>query len=68
MNGTVPTGTGGQSTTATTVTVGFSHYNQPVAITVPPASDTTDVNSIVHSLRGDLSSFAHAVSGIAAKF
>jgi hypothetical protein len=67
VNGTIPTDTGGQSTAATTVTVGFSHYNAPVTITVPPASDTTDVNSLVHSVRGVLSGISNAVSGFASK-
>ena len=68
LNGTIPTGTSGQATTATTVTVGFDHYNAPVAVAVPPASRTTDVSSIVSSLRGMASDIGHAVSDIAAKF
>lgn len=68
VNGTIPDGTGGQSTADTTVTVGFSHYNAPVTVTVPPASDTTDVNSLLHSVRGVLSGISSAVSGFAARF
>jgi len=68
LNGTIPTGTSGQATTATTVTVGFDHYNAPVAVAVPPASRTTDVSSIVSSLRGMASDIGDAVSDIAAKF
>ena len=68
VNGTIPNGIGGQSTAATTVTVGFSHYNAPVTVTIPPASDTTDVNSLVHSVRGVLSGIGSAVSGFAARF
>jgi len=68
VHGSLPTGTSGQATTDTTVTVGFSHYNAPVTVTVPPASDTTDVHSIVHSVQGVISGLGHAVSSIAAKF
>jgi len=67
VHASLPTGTAGQATTATAVTVGFSHYNAPVAVTEPPASDTTDVNSIVHSVQGAISDLGHAVSGVAAK-
>ena len=35
--------TSGQSTSATDVTVGFSHYGAPVDVTAPPASQVTDV-------------------------
>lgn len=59
---------GGQATTSTTVTVGFSHYNQPVAVAVPPASQVTDVGGIVASVKGAVSSFRHAVSSIASSF
>ena len=68
LNGTLPTGTSGQATTATTVTVGFDHYNAPVNVVVPPASQTTDVSSIVTSVRGMVSGISHAVSSIASKF
>ena len=34
------------------MTVGFDHYNAPVAVTVPPASQTTDVSSIISSVQG----------------
>ena len=68
LNGTLPTGTSGQATTATTVTVGFDNYNAPVSVTVPPASQTTDVSSIVTSFRGAVSAIQHAVSSIASKF
>jgi hypothetical protein len=68
LGGTLPTGTSGQATTATTVTVGFDHYNAPVAVVVPPASRTTDVSSIVSSVRGMVSDVRHAVSSIASEF
>jgi len=67
LSGSVPTGTSGQATTATTVTVGFDHYNAPVSVTVPPASQTTDVGSIVQSLKGAVSDIRHAVSDVASK-
>ena len=68
LNGSVPTGTSGQATTATTVTVGFDHYDAPVAVTVPPSSQTTDVSSIVSSLQQAVSGIRHAVSSIASRF
>jgi hypothetical protein len=68
LSGTLPTGTSGQATTATTVTVGFDHYNAPVAVAVPPASQTSDVSSIVSSVRGMASDIGHAVSSIASRF
>jgi hypothetical protein len=67
VDGTLGT-SGGQATTSTTVTVGFSHYNQPVAVTVPPASQVTDLEGIVDSVKGAVSSFRHAVSSVAANF
>jgi hypothetical protein len=68
LDGTLPTGTSGQATTATTVTVGFDHYNAPVAVAVPPASRTTDVSSIVSSVRGMVSGIRRAVSSVASEF
>lgn len=68
LNGAIPTGTSGQATTATTVTVGFSHYNAPVTVSAPPASQTTDIDSIVHSIRGVVSDVGQAVSSFASKF
>jgi hypothetical protein len=67
-NGTVHSGTSSQATTATTVTVGFSQYNAPVTVTVPPASQTTDVNAIAHSVQSVFSGIGHAVSSFAARF
>ncbi len=68
LDGTLPTGNSGQATTATTVTVGFDDYNTPVNVVVPPASQTTDVSSIVTSVRGMVSDLGHAVSSITSKF
>jgi len=48
-----------------TVTVGLSHYGQPVSITVPPASDTTDLGSIADSVHGLVSHISGDLSGIA---
>jgi hypothetical protein len=39
-----------------------------VVVAVPPASRTTDVSSIVSSVRGVVSDIGHAVSSIASKF
>jgi hypothetical protein len=67
VNGAIPIGTSGQSTTATTVVVGFSHYNAPLTVTAPPASQTTDVNAVVHSIHGVISDIGHAVSNFTSK-
>jgi hypothetical protein len=50
------------------VTVGFSHYNAPVTVSAPPASQTTDIDSIIHSIRGIASDVGQAVSSFASKF
>ena len=68
VNGALPTSTSGQSTTATTVVVGFSNYNAPVNVTVPPPSQTTDMNAVVHSVQGVVSGIGHAVSNFASNF
>jgi hypothetical protein len=60
--------TSSQSTSATNVTVGFSHYGDPVTVTVPPASQVTDVSRVVSSILGVVSEIGHAFSGIAASF
>ena len=54
-------------TTSTTVTVGFSGYNQPVSVTVPPASQVTNINGIVSSIKGAVSDVEHAVSSFTAR-
>jgi hypothetical protein len=59
---------GGQSTTSTRVTVGFSRYNQPVAVTVPPTSQVTDIGGMVSTVRGAVSDVRHAVSGVFPEF
>ena len=68
VNGAAPSSTSGRSTTATTVVVGFTHYNAPVTVTVPPASETTDINSVVHSVQGVVSGLGRAVSSFASRF
>ena len=49
---------------AVTLTVGFSDYGQPVSVSVPPASDTTNLNGIFSSVKGGFSKVGSAVSGI----
>jgi hypothetical protein len=68
INGTLSGSSAGQSTTSTNVTVGFSHYGDPVRVTVPPASQVTDVGAIVSSVRGMVSGISHAFSDMAAAF
>ena len=68
VSGTLGSSTADRSTTATTVTVGFSNYGAPVNVAVPPASQVTDVSAIVSSVQGVLSQVRHAFSGLAAKF
>jgi hypothetical protein len=65
VNGTLGGSSAGQSTSSTTVTVGFSHYNEPVTVTVPPASQVTDVSSIVSSIKGAVADIQKAVSSFA---
>ena len=50
------------------MTVGFSHYGEPVNVTVPPASQVTDVSGVVSSISGIVSEVGHALSGIVARF
>ena len=65
--GVLGSGTSGSSTAGATIdlTVGLSHYGDPVAVSVPPASDVTNLNSIASSLRGLGSQLGGALSGIA---
>ena len=55
------------SATSTTITVGFSHYGEPVDASVPPASEVTDLGSILSSVQGGLPRVAHDLSGLAAR-
>ena len=56
-----------QSHATTTVTVGLSNYGTPVSVTVPPASEVTNLDGMASSLRGVVSNLGGALSGIAAK-
>ncbi len=46
------------------LTIGLSHYGEPVSVSVPPASDVTDLNSIASSLKGMASQLGGALSGM----
>ncbi len=67
LGGSLPTGTSGQSTSATTVTVGFDQYNAPVTVTVPPASQTKDLGSIISSVHHMASDIGNAVSDVTSR-
>ncbi len=64
LGGSTGSSTGGHATTATTVTVGFSGYDRPVDVTVPPASQVTDLGGIVASVRSAVADLRHAVSSV----
>ncbi len=51
--------------TKVNVTIGLSHYGAPVSVSVPPASEVTNLNSIASSLKGMVSQLGGALSGIA---
>ncbi len=55
-----------RSTAATTLTVGFSHYGEPVAVSVPPSAQVTNLGSVLSLLPRDISRFGHDLSGLAA--
>ncbi len=65
--GTVASGSGGSTASGTNldVTVGLSHYGQPVDVSLPPASEVTNLNSIGSFLQGMASKFGGTVSAIA---
>lgn len=54
--------TSGPSTMAATVTVGLSHYGAPVHVTVPPASEVTDVSGVASSVAGGFGHLGKALS------
>ncbi len=60
-------GNAGSSTEGTKVnlTIGLSHYGEPVSVSVPSPSDVTNLNSIASSLKGMASQLGGALSGIA---
>jgi hypothetical protein len=62
VNGTLGGSSADQATSSTAVTVGFSHYNEPVTVTVPPASQVTDVSGIVSSVTGAVADIRRVVS------
>ena len=49
------------------MTVGFDHYNAPVSVTVPPASQTTDVSSVLSSARHIASDIGDAVTAVTSR-
>jgi hypothetical protein len=59
------TGTGSAAGTKVTLTVGLSHYGEPVAVSVPPASDVTNLGDIASSLKGVISQLGGTLSGLA---
>jgi hypothetical protein len=59
-------GSSGQATTSTMVTVAFSHYGDPVKVGVPPASQVVDASAVTSSMAGVASAIRDAVSDIAA--
>jgi hypothetical protein len=67
-DGSFSTSAAGKATTSTTVTVGFSHYGDPVSVTVPPASQTTDLNAISAKVSHIADEIGHAVSSFASRF
>jgi hypothetical protein len=54
-----------RSGASVTVTVGLSHYGDPVSVAVPPASEVTDLNAIASSLKGMVDQLGGTLSGIA---
>jgi len=63
--GSVDPSAGSAATSQVTVTVGLSHYGEPVSITVPPASGTTDLNRMFSAIHGTISKVGNALSGMA---
>lgn len=56
---------GSVASSQVTVTVGLSHYGEPVSITVPPASSTTDLHRMFSAIGGTIAKVGSALSGIA---
>ncbi len=64
--GTLASGSGSSLAGASIdLTVGLSHYGQPVAVNVPPASDVTNLNNLGSSLKGMASKLGGTLSSIA---
>ncbi len=51
--------------TTVEVTVGLSHYGLPVSVSVPPASEVTNLNDLAPSLKGLASQLGGTLSGLA---
>jgi hypothetical protein len=65
--GSLSSGSGGPPAAGTSLdlTVGLSGYGQPVAVSIPPASEVTDVPDIGSTLRGMASKLGATLSTIA---
>ena len=64
--GTSPGHPGGSTASSqVTVTIGLSHYGEPVSITVPPASSTTDLHRMFSAIGGTITKVGGALAGIA---
>ena len=64
LAGGATSGSAAQTTSSTSVTVGFSHYGAPVSVQVPPASEVTDLGGVARSIGGAVSRFGHNLSGL----
>ena len=62
ISGVPSSGTG----STVTVTVGLSHYGQGVSVSVPPASQVTNLNSVLHSFSGIIPGLGNSGAGGAA--
>jgi hypothetical protein len=64
--GALAASSGGPASAGTSLdlTVGLSHYGQPVSITVPPASAVTNLDGLGSSLKGMASKLGHSLSAI----
>ena len=51
--------------TTVNLTVGLSHYGEPVSVSVPPASQVANLNDIASSLKGLASQLGGTLSGLA---
>jgi hypothetical protein len=67
--GSLGAGSSSSSTAGTTVTltIGLSHYGDPVSVAVPPASQVTNLNAIASSLKGMFAQLGGTLSGIASR-
>jgi len=53
--------------TKVNLTIGLSHYGDPVSVGIPPASEVTNLNSVLPSLNRIISQLGGALSGIASR-